>query len=366
MAFQLIFVAFFFFTTSFSGVVFAQTELNSQKIALAEPSIGPGTITGDNVLSDNTISGTTLNPQVGPLGSTLDVQNIPENTGQISIYAVHDGDTIGSVAKMFGVTKDTIIYANDLSKGQSLKTGSILAIPPVSGQIYTVKNGETIASVAKKFKVKSAEIAIYNDLDVSSDLNKGDTLIIPDNDFTQIQTQATIIVQSKVKNTTSVVSSNTNKKVDYSNDPNAGPVTAHPMRVSYNPDLGNALLRPVSIDVSRRTQGAHNNGTAVDIGAPIGTPIMAAADGVVVLARDIGWNGGYGDYVIIMSTIDGNVVQTIYAHMSEVLVTSGVNVKRGDVIGKVGKTGHATGPHLHFEVHGARNPLIDDSDYTGE
>ena len=139
------------------------------------------------------------------------------------------------------------------------------------------------------------------------------------------------------------------------------------MRTPVKTDLGNALLRPVSIDVSYRSQGAHDiYGSAVDLAAPAGTPIHASADGTVVLAKDNGWNGGYGEYVIVMSNIDGNIVQYIDAHMEKVLTTAGAEVHRGDVIGLVGRTGRATGNHVHFEVHGALNPLTINPDYTGE
>lgn len=335
-------------------------------MALAEPNVGPDVSDNtDNKNIDGSISDTTLNPKVGPLGSNLDIADIPEGGGQIGVYTVHDGDTIASIAAMFNVSKATIIDANDLTPGQALKKGMILAISPVSGRIYTIKSKDTITSIAKKFKVGAVDIAIYNDLDISSDLNPGDTLIIPDSNFT-INTPVTQKPTTKSSNNSSEknqTSNNTNTK----NDPNSGPITAHPMRTPTKVDLGDALLRPVSIDVSYRSQGAHDiYGSAVDLAAPKGTPIMASADGVVVLAKDNGWNGGYGEYVIVMSNIDGNIVQYIDAHMSEVLTTVGKQVHRGDVIGLVGKTGRATGYHDHFEVHGALNPLTLDPNYTGE
>ena len=84
----------------------------------------------------------------------------------------------------------------------------------------------------------------------------------------------------------------------------------------------------------------------VDIAAPIGTPIIAAAPGVVVKA---GWNsGGYGNLVDIQHT-DGTV--TRYGHNKRVLVRAGQIVQQGQQISEMGNTGFSTGPHLHFEVH---------------
>ena len=92
----------------------------------------------------------------------------------------------------------------------------------------------------------------------------------------------------------------------------------------------------------------------VDIDAPYGAPIVAAQTGTVTLA---GWKNGYGQTVIIDH---GQGVSTLYAHQSKILVRLGQRVNQGDLIGKVGSTGHVTAPHLHYEVHidgVPRNPM---------
>lgn len=94
----------------------------------------------------------------------------------------------------------------------------------------------------------------------------------------------------------------------------------------------------------------------IDIAAPVGTPIVAAAGGVVSYA---GWNsGGYGNLVEIQHP-DGSV--TLYAHNSRILVQEGQRVSQGQRIADMGSTGYSTGPHLHFEIHpsgqGAVNPM---------
>ena len=90
--------------------------------------------------------------------------------------------------------------------------------------------------------------------------------------------------------------------------------------------------------------GAAGFHPGVDFGAPMGTPIHAAGDGVVVFA---GVESGYGNYTCINH---GNGIATCYGHQSLLLVKVGDQVKRGQVIGLVGSTGYSTGPHLHFEV----------------
>jgi murein DD-endopeptidase MepM/ murein hydrolase activator NlpD len=110
-------------------------------------------------------------------------------------------------------------------------------------------------------------------------------------------------------------------------------------------------MRPVA--GGKKTQGIHGyNG--IDIGAPVGTPIYASADGEVIISRSGGWNGGYGNYVVIRHS---NGTQTLYSHNSKNAVAVGDTVKQGDIIGFIGATGKATGPHLHFEIRGAKNPF---------
>ncbi len=92
----------------------------------------------------------------------------------------------------------------------------------------------------------------------------------------------------------------------------------------------------------------------IDLGAPVGTPIYATADGRVGKAA---WFGGYGLYVQLEH---GNALETRYGHMSRLNVAEGQSVRKGDVIGFVGSTGRSTGPHLHYEVRvngAAVNPL---------
>lgn len=114
--------------------------------------------------------------------------------------------------------------------------------------------------------------------------------------------------------------------------------------------------RPITAGV--RTQGLHKN-NAVDLAASCGTPIFASASGTVTVSKsDGGWNGGYGNFVVINH---GNGSQTLYSHMSEVLVAQGDKVKKGEEIGEIGSTGKVhgvTGCHVHFEIrNGPTNPF---------
>ena len=112
-------------------------------------------------------------------------------------------------------------------------------------------------------------------------------------------------------------------------------------------DLGISLIRPTSGIVTSRfgaRWGRTHKGT--DIGAPAGTPIVAAASGTVTTSQ-YGYNGGYGNYVIISH---GNGVQTLYGHCTTLCVDEGEYVSQGQLIATVGTTGNSTGNHLHLEI----------------
>lgn len=118
---------------------------------------------------------------------------------------------------------------------------------------------------------------------------------------------------------------------------------------------GGEMLWPVAISGTAITsnfgirehpiQGVIKQHTGIDIGnAPLGTPVIAPADGVVSYS---GWLGGYGNCVMINH---GDGVVTLYGHGNKILTSVGTEVKQGDTIMEVGSTGNSTGPHLHFEV----------------
>lgn len=237
---------------------------------------------------------------------------------QISTYVVHEGDTLSQIAEMFDVTVNTIKWSNDLSSN-TLREGDVLVILPISGVSYTVKKGDTLASIAKDHHGDIEEIQAYNNLEGSSSLAVGSVIIIPDGEFATVHSHT----ESGVEVHIDVQTVNTD---------------------GY-------FMRPVA--GGKRTQGIHGyNG--VDLASSVGTPILAAADGEVIISRSGGWNGGYGNYIVIKHD---NGTQTLYAHNSKNSVAAGDTVKKGDVIGLMGSTGKATGVHLHFEIRGAKNPF---------
>lgn len=113
---------------------------------------------------------------------------------------------------------------------------------------------------------------------------------------------------------------------------------------------------PITLDFGEEWLPLYKKGEhkGIDYGTPIGTAILASADGTAMIT---GYQAkGYGHYVILTHP---NGYSSIYAHLSEITVKQGQAVSKGDQIGKSGNTGNSTGPHLHFEIHDSRNAVID-------
>lgn len=318
----------FSFLTSFFGSedVSAQAETviesDSQSMPLPEPinNIDPVV----QVVGEVTIEGgEAVLPEVGP--STLAPEEFANSSGQISVYVVRSGDKLSEIAEMFDVSVNTILWANDIPRGGSIKPGQTLVILPVSGVLHKVVSGDTLAKIAKKYNGDLDEIANFNDLKINDKLVVGDTIIIPDGQ----------------------VSSSIRPSVAGNNSGNSRLISGSASGPNYEGYYTKPLIG------GRKTQGLHGyNG--VDYGIPVGTPLYASAGGTVIISKNSGWNGGYGNYVVIQHS---NNTQTVYGHMLNTTVLVGQRVSQGQLIGYSGNTGKSTGPHLHFEVRGAKNPF---------
>lgn len=224
-------------------------------------------------------------------------------------YSVEPGDTVQSLAQQFNISVDTLVWVNNISKNSSLKVGQNLVILPVSGVTHIVKSGDTISQISKTYNAKIDEVIAFNSLANEGDIFIGDILIIPGG------------VMPK-KSVPSVVQT--------------------PLADSF-------FIYPAEGHI---TQGIHWY-NAVDLANKCGTPVYAAASGVVQRVR-YGWNYGGGNQITILHS--GGIV-SYYGHLMSMFVKSGDQVTVGDRIGLIGQTGLVTGCHVHFEVIGAKNPL---------
>lgn len=262
-----------------------------------------------------------LVPDTGPLGGS-DSSRHSESTGEISVYIVREGDTLSKVAEMFNVTTNTILWANNIGKASAIQPGDELIILPITGVRHVVKKGDSIKSIADKYSGNIDDILAYNQLESGDELKPGVTIVIPGG-------EVEIAKEVPSKKTTSA--------------PAKGTAAAGSIRGYFTHPVPGAV----------RTQGIHGyNG--VDLAAPVGTPVRAAAAGEVIISKSEGWNGGYGQYIVVKHA---NGTQTLYAHLSANKVAPGAKVAQGQLIGSVGNTGRSTGNHLHFEVRGAKNPF---------
>ncbi len=249
------------------------------------------------------------------------------DVGGVIDYVVVPSDTISGIAKKFGVTQRTILQNNNFVDPKKIKPGAVLKIPAADGLVHTVKKGENIGEIAKKYKVDQQKLLTQNELSEESVLFEGQELIIPGA-----------------------------KKTAPKPTPRVSGSYVSAAGVPYSVETAGTLLMPTH---GVYTQFFHYGHYAVDIASSMNTPIYAAESGTVVRA-DFGWNGGYGNVVVIDH---GNGMQTLYAHNNVIYVHVGENVVRGQPISGMGNSGRVygrTGIHLHFEVtvNGTkRNPV---------
>jgi len=228
-------------------------------------------------------------------------------------YTVQAGDTIQSIAGQFNLDPTTIMWANPAVEDAPdlLRIGQEIIVLPIDGVYHRVEEGDTLASIAEAYDVEKRAIVTcqFNDLDWSNqEIGVGDALIVPGGEKPYEPRKVTAY---------------------------AGPVPEGARGTG-------AFQWPV---LGTITQGYWYGHRAIDVGAPTGSAVLATDGGFVSFA---GWTDvGYG-YLIVIDHANG--FATYYAHLSNIYVAEGQQLRRGQVIGAVGNTGNSTGPHLHFEV----------------
>jgi LysM repeat protein len=257
------------------------------------------------------------------------------------IHVVEAGENLENLAERYGISIDTIRWANSIEPGSPIRPDQELIILPVDGVLHTVKRGQTLTRIAELYGLPSVEIAAQNGIEGDFIL-AGQELIIPGGKPIVTKGGSTIAARPPEKKPSETVFPPTSQKKP---------------AVSASPTPG-VLQMPCN--ACAYTQYFHPGHYGVDIQTKGGGPIFAAEDGVVIRA-DMGWNGGYGNVIEIGH---GNGLVTLYAHNKELYVAEGETVKRGQAIAWMGNTGRVygqTGIHIHFEVHIGglkKNPLL--------
>lgn len=229
-------------------------------------------------------------------------------------YTVERGDTLSTIAEKFGISVETIRWANNLFS-DNITVGDSLKILPVTGIEYKVAKGDSVYSIAKKLDTDAQKIVDFPFNDFANpetfSLVEGQMLIVPDG--VKPAEQSTFRRQVYIA---------------------SGPVTISGLGFTW----------PVHGIISQFSSWYH---TALDIAAAYGTPVVAAQNGIVSSVSVGTWDFGYGTNVYVRN----GDVETHYAHFSGVNVSAGQQVSAGaTVLGWIGMTGRTTGPHVHFEV----------------
>lgn len=253
------------------------------------------------------------------------VDRSPKNVTQensrpeVFYYSVKAGDTVLGIAKRFGLQPETLMWSNSFieQNPDRLKIGDQVRILPVDGVLHVVKRGDTLSGIASKYETDMQSIVQYaaNGMtSINDPLPIGKEIVVPGG--TKPYVAPTV----------------GNASTAYSVARPAGALAGS----------GN-FSWPAAGYIS---QGYWRGHPAIDIAGWLGAPVTAADSGYVVLAGG-GWNGGYGNYVIIDH---GNGFTTLYAHLNSIFVKPGETVSRGQQVGTMGNTGNSTGAHLHLEI----------------
>ena len=247
---------------------------------------------------------------------------------KITDYTVTQGDALFSIAKQFNVKPETVLWANyDILQDSpdSLRVGQKLEVPPVDGVYYKMQEGDTLQSIADKFSATVDDILNWpgNNIDLTDPkVEPGSYVMIPGGHREFVQWIIPTVARGR------------------SGTANLGGTACGEGPVGSTAFIWSSGNHSVS---GNEYWSGH---LGIDIAAGLGAPVWAADAGVVTIAQG-GWNGGYGNIVMIDH---GNGWITVYGHLSQINVVPCQGVAQGQVIGLAGSTGNSTGPHLHFET----------------
>jgi len=308
----------------------------------------------------------------------------PKNAEPI-VYTVKAGDNLWNISRKYGVSVEVIISVNDLRDKDLLSIGQRLEIPAIGGGVsnsnqkqeptivtYTVVKGDTLWSISQRYDVKMSSIISVNNLKEISRLSIGQKLKLPITNmdiakaegYNQDAAEEEIIYYVKKGESLWSISREYNVKLESiiaaNSITDASKIsTGQQLRIPNVPGARSNICNfiwPVRGRITspygvRVLNGRKEFHAGIDIGGPTGTNIVAAESGRVSYA---GYMRGFGNVIILSH--DGGY-STVYGHNSVNLVKKGQYVKRGSIIGKVGRTGNATGSHLHFEIRLSGKPV---------
>jgi len=231
-------------------------------------------------------------------------------------HKVKQGETLEAIAKQYSLKTATLMALNEEVRNGEVTIGQSLAIPPLDGLTYRFKNEENYTTVAKKYNI--AADLLFDRNGCQPNLR---VVFVPGAIWRPEALPFKMpAIASRNFDNPAIIMQTGGYPLPYS--------------VSVTSNYG-WRMNPVT------TIWSFHSG--IDLGAPFGTPVLAAKSGRVEFA---GWGDGYGNLV----ELDHGSTGTRYAHLEAIYVYQGQNVAQGQQIGLVGSTGRSTGPHLHFEI----------------
>lgn len=272
---------------------------------------------------------------------------VAEGSDGVENYVVEAGDSLYAISRTCGADIELIAAMNDIGSDSTIYVGQTLVLPKDPEIEVIVEAGDTLWQIAKANSIDIDYLCGYNNLSQTAVLAIGSVILVPSPNLAEEPDSISVV--AAINNTSYTVSRN---EVSLTTSSRSGEVSV----ISYT--VANEWLMPtigtISSDYGERDSGFHHG---IDIAADTGTPIYASCSGYVSLA-------GYKNYIYgyTVEIEHSGDYQTMYAHMSAVAVDEGDWVKAGDLIGYVGETGNATGPHLHFQVE-LNGVILDPNDF---
>jgi murein DD-endopeptidase MepM/ murein hydrolase activator NlpD len=302
-------------------------KINPQQVSAAPEPTSPPAATGTQAYLP-AAPGTDTEAQGIVRHIVLKTDITSSTTYNIVEYTVERGDSVFGIATAHNIKPETLLWANYdtlQDSPDSIRVGQKLNIPPTDGVYYKWQQGDTLDSIAKKFETTVDDILNWpgNNIDLADPDIKPDTYVmVPGGHREFVQWLIPSVARGR-----------------------SGTASLGGAACGGGPVGSSAFIWPTANHfLSGNDYWSGHLG--IDIAAGEGAQVWAADAGVVTIAQG-GWNGGYGNVVMIDH---GNGWLTVYGHLSQINVVPCQGVYAGQLIGLAGNTGNSFGAHLHFET----------------
>ncbi|MEI6156157.1 MAG: M23 family metallopeptidase [bacterium] len=266
----------------------------------SEPVVATTATDGPIFLADGTLE----------LPAAIDII-VADGRDHVLIHVIERGETLTTIARRYKISLMELIWSNGLQSVNNPPVGKRLRVPDTHGVVVVVREHDTLKSIASRYRVTPTTIRTYNKLK-TADIVMDMLLVLPGGRGPALPTYT------------------------YGNQTGyTGPI----------PQVYNGMNFRYPVPGGHFVRGLSRTHFGMDISQGYGGAVVAAADGVVVLT---GWRNNCGGNQIVIA--HGSNLYTGYYHLSGIVVETGQKVSRGTKIGRIGMTGCATGPHLHFSV----------------